>query len=218
MQEVETMKVFDLRKSIYDEVLRDSGYAKNDPPEHFHPSSAGYCMRQMFISKVGIREFDLPSKGSMKVGTIIHRWVQEEILSDVPVAVEKDVKSPEILGVYFKGRIDVLVNDKVPYDIKSFGGFSLPKAPKGWHIIQLNTYMGIVGATTGYLLYISKFNLACRTFEVKFDEDLYKFVFMKAFKIKTAIEEWDGDVKNIPFDKCGDKKCYGCKKEVLSNG
>ena len=64
-----------VEKQIKKRIMEDN-YGKNDPLELFHPSSAGYCRRQIFLSKLGVKVFPDHIRGAMQSGTNIHEWIQ----------------------------------------------------------------------------------------------------------------------------------------------
>src|SRR3990167_8054141 len=93
-----------IEKKVFERGNRDRDRSL-DPDNKFSPSSAGYCERQMFLTKAGIKKFDRAIIGSMKSGSILHEWIGVDIKDkgileqDVKIQIEDKKINP--LGIYF---------------------------------------------------------------------------------------------------------------------
>ena len=134
--------VIDFCALVDRELMKESDYGKNDLNNHFHPSCMGYCKRQIFLSKLNLKTFQRDVKGSMQMGTIIHNYIQyitKSNIGSMNVDVEKEVSSPVHGEIFFKGRIDI-VNEGIPYELKSIDMPYPPMIPKDEHEEQRGTH------------------------------------------------------------------------------
>ena len=185
--------------------------------KRFHPSSAGFCERQIFLRKAGLATFDRYVRGSMLSGTILHSWIQGHIKDkgkvEAEIKTELNDKKINPHEIYFKGYADFIA-DSICYDFKSTANIKFNSdGVKEYHKDQLLVYMGGIKAKKGILVYIDKRDLATRQFEVLPDNERIKSIFAKADKVYEAYEKYiKSKDKKIPFEKCG---CYFCKDEKL---
>ena len=200
--------MLDVRKLFGDYINRERSYGRNEPLELFHPSSLGYCKRQIFRSKAELTKFPFVVQGAMDVGSILHEWAENNLFKPTGAITEKYILVKGIGETYLKGRLDIL-HEGVVYDLKFIGKNYLPKSPLPHHVSQLNCYMLGARVRNGCLVYVSKMNLALKIFELEFNKDLYVSDIMKVKEVYDKLLTWKkGDV--IPFEKCG---CYFCENE-----
>lgn len=186
-----------------------------DPENKFSPSSAGYCERQMFLTKAGLKKFDVQAFGSMKIGSIIHSWIEQDLVNkghmekDVSINIYDSSINPE--EIYFEGTYDFF-DYHFLYDFKSTSNITYCwDHPSEMHKDQLIVYMAGLGITTGYIVYIDKRNLTTRQHLVEFDQERLYQLFKKANKVYRALKVWkENGKKEIPFEKCG---CFFCENE-----
>lgn len=185
--------------------------------ERFHPSSAGFCKRQIFLSKINAKSFPEEVKGAMQVGSIIHDWIQgfREVKNCFDIEKEVKVNLPDS-NIYFKGNADLVSKDNsLVIDLKSINGLSFVNAkPMDSHVVQLMVYMYGLGIDSGKIIYINKSNLVMVEHSVKQDDEVLNKTFKKIRDVYYALKQWDEQViwGRLPFEKCG---CYFCKNEVL---
>jgi len=206
------LKIADVIKEI---ILEDT-YGKNDPLELFHPSSSGYCERQMFLNKLGVKEFPEKIRGAMQSGTILHEWIQniKEVKEDFHIEQTHVLEIPGT-KLYYQGKID-LKNKKNDFviDIKSIANLYFVKLkPMPAHISQINIYMAMAKSQMAEIFYIQKNDLATKSHFLKFNKKLLEETFEKTKLVYEALKMFDnGNNIIIPFPKCD---CYGCKEEKL---
>lgn len=207
--------------------IRDALLAQRDPDSHreldprvFHPSQIGYCKRQAYLSKLGLKD-DSDILGMFHTGTLIHEFMENVVGADhLPdhVALEQAVEH-EVDGIKFVGHADCYdPKQGVVYDYKSRGGWYNFDPPTQRHTDQLLVYMDALGARDGRVVYISKKDLEVRPWPedgtFAFDAERLAELVTKAKEIRDAIVT-NGiatDESEIPFDKCG---CYFCGEESL---
>lgn len=186
-----------------------------DPDNKFSPSSAGYCERQMFITKAGLKKFDTTAIGSMKVGSILHEWLESDLHSqgsiekEVTITLVDEHINPE--NIYFEGTYDFFDTEFL-YDFKSTSNINYClNSPTEMHKDQLTIYMAGLGITKGFIVYIDKRNLKSKQHLVEFNYKRLLKLFEKANRVYKAFTEWKSNGrKGIPFEKCG---CNFCKME-----
>ena len=200
-------------KQVFNDILTQERQMREEALELFHPSSTGSCRRQIFLSKIGIKNFSDDAKGRMMSGTIIHNFIQGRLgqIGEIEFPVElKDSK----FKVYFNGLCDFF-DGKFVYDFKSTANISYNnKKPNDYHIPQILIYCKALNAKGASLVYIDKRNLEIRQFNIDYDakaEQIIIETFQKCEEVYEKLKDWDG-VK-IPFPKCG---CWGCMEEKLN--
>lgn len=180
----------------------------------FHASWLGKCERQIYNSKVGLSEFDRHALGSMKVGTLIHSWFEDDVeLEDV----ENEISVSQNLvhdGTKLKlvGRFDA-ADDEAVYDFKTTAGIRYVRnSPKDYHIAQLMCYMFCTGREKGKLVYVSKTDMEVVEHEVEFEQEWFEDKLDKLVEVKKAFKEQleSDSVDKNPFEKCG---CWLCQNE-----
>ena len=149
-EELVDKKVFEKGRKDRDRTL--------DPDNKFSPSSAGYCERQMFITKAGLKRFDRLAVGAMKSGSLLHEWIGMDLkdkgLLEQNIKVEIENKEINPFGVYFEGTYDFFDHSFV-YDFKSTANINYCiYGPTEVHKDQITVYMAGLGITMGFIVYI----------------------------------------------------------------
>ena len=114
----------------------------------------------------GIEDSDASSRSTMAAGDTFHKVLQSLFSSTVGAKYEVPVVDKE-LGV--KGRIDVLLDNNVPVEIKTISskGIERLSRPLESHESQLNFYLHARKASYGYVLYVDSANIQnTRAFQV----------------------------------------------------
>ena len=188
------------------------------PDKKFRPSSAGFCERQMFLSKTGLKKFDKSAIGAMKAGSLLHEWIEKDLkekgIVEKSVMIEfKDIDSnPNEL--YYEGTFD-FYDHSILYDFKSTSNLNYVDGISNIHKDQLLIYMKGLGAAKGSVVYIDKRDLKAKQYFLDFDESRIKQIFKKTNEVYEAFIKWKTNgmnAKNIPFEKCG---CFMCRYEVI---
>lgn len=191
-----------------------------EPREVFHSSSLGFCERQLFLNKIGVKEWEYNIKSSMQVGSIIHYFIQglpevrENFFIEVPIKFQID-GTP----IYIVGSADLVKKDRSKIiDIKSAKSLLyLQASPMYHHIPQILMYMKGLGIMEGELLYVDKSNLDMVSHIINFDENLYNETIQKVIRVYNALKEWENAGafnRPIPFPRCKNK-CYFCETEKI---
>jgi CRISPR-associated exonuclease Cas4 len=206
----------ELQQALVD--LEDAeSHTEYDPPI-IHASQIGYCERQAYLAKFGLKD-NTDALGTFRVGTMIHEFIEEQLgprlihcKFEIPVKATVD-------GIQFVGRADCYdpVN-AVVCDVKSRHGWYKFNPPIQRHLDQLLVYMYALDAQYGQVVYVSKKDLEVRTWPkdgyFEFDQERFDHLVEKAKTIRDSAE--DGvptDADDIPFEQCG---CWVCDNEKLT--
>lgn len=199
--------------------------ADNDPESHvehdpsvFHASQMGYCARQSYLSKTGLKD-TTDILGVFKTGTLIHEWLETH-LSDrlTNVAFEEPVETTHG-DITFVGHADAVdYENEVVYDFKTRASWYRFDPPTQRHLDQLYVYMAALGFDEAQVVYLSKKDMEVRTYPKDgtflFDDDRFRKLVSKAELIRDELAA-DGVAtreSEIPFANCG---CYICENETL---
>ena len=197
----------DFRKIIDDIINYDDGYGKDDPDEMFHPSSAGFCRRQILLNKLGLTKHSMKTKGSFLTGKIIHNFIQEKLSNcEIEKPIRLDIPDSSL---YFKGKIDVF--DGIVYDLKTTSDIYYNiEGPKHEHIAQVNVYMKAVGVDKAQIIYIDKRNFRAVFHDIILNENLLTDIYSK---IKDVYEIYmmNKEGADVLFPAC---PCYQCISEI----
>lgn len=212
----------------FEEVVREmlaadtSDFFERDPGTFF-ASHMGFCLRQLYLKKLGLTE-NSELRGQFKVAQLIQDYLEGQ-LGDHDSQLETKVSLQiEENPVRFIGRCNLYSPDEgVVYSLKVRNGWYNFSPPVDRHIDQLHIYMRGAGVDRGKLVYFSKNDIADiqewptsngQPPYVEFDPERYKRLVAKANRIRDAV--WtDGiatEPQEIPFEKCG---CYFCQEESL---
>tara|TARA_R100000152_G_C6782303_1_gene219714 strand:- start:20477 stop:27820 length:7344 start_codon:yes stop_codon:yes gene_type:complete len=147
-------------------------------------SQLGNTPYEQALHMIGLGDFAMGNNPGtddiLEEGTQIHEMVQSQLVQAGLVSrVEALVADTEN---NIKGYVDAMYNDprtgkELPIEIKSIGGVGLYKLnePKWKHKIQLNTYMAMLGVTSGKLLYVSRDDPSqTKEFTVRFNPNLWE--------------------------------------------
>lgn len=206
---------------------------KRDPESHverdpgtFHASQIGYCKRQAYLSKLGLKTHDVNTLGAFEVGTVWHEWLENHLGPELPhVDFEVPVRF-EDATITWVGHADAYDRENgVLYDFKtrsdfysSDGEFRYFSPPVDRHLDQLHVYMRSLEVEDAHIVYLSKKNITDLQVwpedGIRFDWERYNGLNRKAREIKTQVEERGIPTvpEEIPFEKCG---CWVCDGEEL---
>lgn len=205
---------------------QDDSHTEVDP-DVFHASQVGMCTRQLYLSKLGLKDFTPKVLGIFQTGTNIHEWIEEEFQDEMPGEFEKPLEyEDEETGLKFTGHCDYYdPEEEVVYDFKTRGSFYRldPTDPQEKYLDQLTVYMKMLGVKRAKLVYISKKNKQIVHYPTEedpqeyfsFSEKRWEKIVRKAQTVRSAVEKHGAvDEKDlVPFNTCS---CYACKKERLS--
>jgi hypothetical protein len=173
-----------------------------DKRDYIGASSIGSeCLRQIWYQYKGFESEGIPSKtkrtwdiGRNLEGLVV-KWLSDSGVKVLTFDVTYSSKNVPIL----KGHIDALVViNKKNYilEIKTAKDASFKifvnKGLKVWnpqYYAQIQTYMGMSGIHSAYILVLNKDNSELSDELVEFDEEFYKKIEGKALMISTAVIE-----------------------------
>jgi len=214
--------MIDIKKLIEYRIMDDAEQIKRgkEDIESFHASSVSSCARQLFLTKIHAKTFDISIKSKMQIGSAIHSHIQayQEIrdVFDVEVPVRYQIEGSP---AYIIGSADLVAKDKsLLLDIKSIAGLSfvITKAiPE--HLVQLNVYMKCLNINDGQILYVAKTDMQMVTHNWKYNEIVFEETCRKIISVYEALKIWEnaGAFNNpIPFEKCK-HYCFGCDTEQI---
>lgn len=219
-----TEEIINFNKLVTDIINKDNDDAKwgeGDTDETYHPSSLGNCMRQMFLTKAGIKKPDRTLKGIFFIGRKIHEIIQEGLEDKGEIEKKITLKVPDT-NLIIKGSIDFLSKDNIVYDFKTVSNIKkwmygkevdMFKEIKPEHRIQACVYMESVGSKTASIVYIDKKFFTTRQLLFYYDKAIIDAVYQKIKTFHLVFMEWKakgGDITQIPFPKCS---CAYCKYE-----
>lgn len=236
---------FDWKKELGNhlEKGRDPTSHRELDPRKFHPSYLGACKRQSFIRKLGLGHPDPMTLGIFQAGTIIHEWIEHEVVNDLPEDfVLEENFDPYSIGegdeeIIVTGQADCVAHDKnVVYDFKSRGGWYYFNGYDKKNLDQLYAYMkGFMlqegGDWGGGLVYINKKKVSdVKEFPKKqgryfaFDQERFDELISKAREVKEACQdfvykedgEWHLDKEKLGEEGIPFKPCSLEKDECYS--
>lgn len=182
---------------------------KDDTRDYIGASSIGSdCLRQIWYQYKGVKAEAIPAKfrRTWAIGKaleqVVYNW-----LCDIGMVVVRnypELVHPEI--PVFKGNVDGVlyadrygIHDQKPIAIieiktakdASFKIF-VKKGLKAWnpqYYAQIQSYMGLSGINSAYIVVLNKDNSDISDELVLFDEDFYKQLEAKAMMVSTAVVE-----------------------------
>jgi len=137
------------------------------------------CLRQSYFRYTVEKPLESFTLGVFTIGDLLHDWFEEsikEILEEQghKVEIEKEVPPYKYDLFEIHGRADLYIDDSFVVDIKTVSPntfkYQLPKQP---HIAQVNFYIHQLEAEKGAIIYLDKYALRIRNYEVAFDIQLF---------------------------------------------
>lgn len=133
----------------------------------FSPSSLSNCKRAIYWKAKGEKPSNPPDNASlfkMKMGDIIHDWVQQRLTELGILESFEEARTAEFNGLTFNYFYDGILNindQRAILEIKTVysNGFkTVENEPKPEHILQCLSYMLFEGIDNGVILYIGRDN------------------------------------------------------------
>lgn len=187
-------------------------------PSVIHASQIGYCERQAYLAKFGLKD-NTDALGTFRIGTMIHEFIEEQLGSRLPHCKFEIPINTAIDGIEFVGRADCYdpISGAV-LDVKSRHGWYKFSPPTQRHIDQLLVYMDALDAQCGQVVYVSKKDLEVRTWPednyFEFDQERFDHLVEKAKTIRDSAKAGvPTKADDIPFAPCG---CWVCDNETLA--
>lgn len=221
------------------EEKQEKGSHFEPDPFTFHPSQLGYCKRQAYLSKLGMKVHDSDTLRIFEVGNIFHEYIQEYFQDNDRFGIEKPltVVIPSHNDITLTGHCD-LIDTKlnIIYDFKTRASWYKFEGGSLRHMTQLGLYQYMLWRDLvakgeldekqevhGQIVYLCKKNLETKQYPKNTLEQfnprndtqhikLVKSALEKANQIGLKIQE-NGIAKSeeeIPYPKCN---CWICKQE-----
>lgn len=176
----------------------------------FSPSMVSGCLRQAVVNKCGLRKFDNKTLRKFQVGTIIHKFLEDNIHIN---SLEKEKEIEYDLGVYrFHGFLDAWDKDEnIVYDFKTTSYLGYAKVTQAYQY-QLSVYCHApeINSKDARIVFIDKRDLSLKEEKVEVIskgkiEDFCELACKAVIHFKET---------GVLPDKCG---CVGCKFDTLPN-
>jgi len=171
----------------------------------FHASWMGYCKRSILTSKQGIEIKDAEDLGRFMTGTMIHKFMENEVSEFLPGHVEMEDPIPELErgDLTFVGTADAVDHEnEIIYDFKSRASWYKFNPPIQRHIDQLQIYMKAFGYDRAKVVYVSKSDMEVKTYPseegefINRDPGRYYELVAKAYQVYDYLQE-KGGVESI---------------------
>lgn len=213
--------MIDIKRIIEEQIMNDKEEQRRvqEPIEFFHASSLGYCERQIFLTKIHAKTFDINTRGKMEMGSSVHHRIQhypeikEQFDTEIPIKIE-------IQGtpLFIVGSADLVAKDKsVCGDIKTINGLTyIQTRPMGEHIAQVNVYLHALKIIDGQIIYVNKTDMNMIVHNFQYSDALFEQTCGKVIRVYDALKRFDNNgtfnKEEIPR-KCG---CFFCNTEQLN--
>jgi len=184
-----------------------------------HASEIGYCLRKTYFQAMNPKPLPIELLGIFQLGNILHDKMTEilELLMKKQDSEILRVDSEQRIVFYFpdedfriSGQYDDLVylkNGKTilieKKSIKNFTPFKYKNAAKDEHIMQANIYAKALMPDETQIVYISKENMAVKSFVITPDQKIVDTAIARAKILNHALET------NVAPPK---EKSWMCKK------
>jgi len=178
----------------------------------FRASSLSGCLRQCVLIRQGLKEPDIFSLRHFMIGTLLHRYLQQEVsLGHINSLIEFEKHiSFELDDIKFTGHIDAWDGETV-YDFKSTANANLSAADISLsYIQQISIYSYALKAKKAVIVYIDKRNLNIIQKEVELIpiEEIIDFC-------KQVMKAEDNyKATGVLPEHC---TCFGCKQEAKNS-
>src|SRR3990167_1921290 len=138
------------------------------------PSRLGSCLTGVYLERLGVepdRDFDDRTLRVFSVGKHFEDWIVS-LIKDSGHKIETQVRL-EWKEMDLSGYADLMVDDEIPYEIKSKHSAGFKYLPNLQHKMQLWVALKCLDRSEGRLIYFSKDDLRVEEFQVFLnDEDL----------------------------------------------
>ncbi len=162
----------------------------------YWPSEVGGCLRETWFKYKKPKKTPVESLRHFEVGNMVHDFIVEvlesednsdvELLkSELPCRLDRE-------NYVISGRVDdvVLVKSEGKtwlVEVKSTKNLNYCEEPKKDHEMQLMFYMHSTGIRNGALLYLQKYDLEAKTFEVEYSEEKSQEVLERFDKLHESL-------------------------------
>jgi len=207
--------LFDYGKHIVDYLSRDQ---KKRRENTVHASEIGYCLRKNYFQVLNPKPYPKELLGIFELGNVLHEKmteILESIIADKKSEILRIDSEQRIIFyfpdedfrisgqyddlIYLKNGKTILIEKK---SIKNFTPFKYKNAAKDEHIMQANLYAKALMPDETQIVYISKENLAVKSFVIVPDMEIVNKAITRAKTLHNAI------IKKIPPPK---EKSWICK-------
>lgn len=159
-------------------------------------SRLGYSAYEQSLHMIGISDpLSKDVEEILDTGTAIHRMVQANLTrSGVISKAEAHVYDPYMrISSYVDGIMKQQNGQELPLEIKTINakGFQTLTKPKHKHLIQINSYMKMLGAPVGSVLYINREDPSqTREYKVPYSPKLWAATMSELETARSYASEW----------------------------
>ncbi len=152
-------------------------------PNVIHVSEVSGCLRKAYYARTRAITIS-PSNALKLLGNSIHRAIQS-VLEKKGYTTEYQV-SVKFGDIRLVGTIDVYdLENNIPLEIKTTS--KPPEEPYPNHVMQLQTYINLLRADYGYLIYISRNNGKVKVFKLRRDKKILRKAIERARTLSQAL-------------------------------
>jgi CRISPR-associated exonuclease Cas4 len=163
-------------------------------PRRIWVTSLSFCLRRAALSTY-LETFRYERTGEMLLGTLLHRWVQENVdVEEIDFEVPLEYRISD--GWVLVGRADAILGDRIlEFKLKGFnqengpGSLEEMEEPSKIWKEQLNAYLNMAGLEEGYIYVFDRDGLDFKHFKVKRDEKAFSKMLGRARVIIKGVEE-----------------------------
>jgi CRISPR-associated exonuclease Cas4 len=163
-------------------------------PRRIWVTSLSFCLRRAALSTY-LETFRYERTGEMLLGTLLHRWVQENVdVEEIDFEVPLEYRISD--GWVLVGRADAVLGDKIlEFKLKGFnqengpGSLEEMEEPSKIWKEQLNAYLNMAGLEEGYIYVFDRDGLDFKHFKVKRDEEAFSKMLGRAKIVIKGVKE-----------------------------
>jgi len=189
------------------------GYLRRKEEEYevgyYYPSVLPQCLRRQYWHYMERSPPTAEALRAFSVGTFIHELIAKALIEHgVEVKVEEVLKLDLGFG-QLRGKADLLIlrTEGGDYAVEVKSCAKLPSDPYPEHVQQLNSYLGMLKLSKGFLLYVKKTALQLRVFTVTFNEQLFNELIERSKKL----HEYVSSRRLPPPEMLGSLECERCE-------
>jgi len=159
----------------------------------YHASQVWGCLRKQYYGFKDPKPFPSDAKGRMRVGSLIHNFMQCYVLNGKMIGCEDEIHVPIARGIEILGKYDMIGKDEEGEYVVDFKSTSYIKDDKTeasmHHQIQMNMYLEGLNLDRGYIMEIGKTDLKAKVFEVSRNPELIEKTFDRIQKLHDCLKE-----------------------------
>lgn len=163
-------------------------------PRRIWVTSLSFCLRRAALSTY-LETFKYERTGEMLLGTLLHKWVQENVdVEEIRFEVPLEYRISD--GWVLVGRADAILGDRIlEFKLKGFnrengpGSLDEMEEPSKIWKEQLNAYLNMADLEEGYIYVFDRDGLDFRHFRVKRDRGAFSKMIGRAKIVIKGVKE-----------------------------